>query len=114
MATRSPYTILHLPIARIQPYFPTIHCKPIRIRCIDRIIPDTRIQIFVPTLESNRIFTHPTANGRVVPAMEVVLEIGGLIEGAAGEGKQAVDGGVGLGLKVAVGVEGAMVDYRGG
>ena len=74
-----------------------------------RFVRHISIQIRVASRKADGVLAEPSAYLGIIPPVEVVLEGGGVVEGAAGEGEEVVEGGVGFGEEVAVGVEGAVV-----
>lgn len=60
------------------------------------MIPHISSYVRITRRKPKRIFTEPLCESSVVPAVEVVLQAGRVVELFAGKGEEQVDGGVGF------------------
>jgi len=64
--------------------------RPGRIDEDDRSVADVAVEVEVPSLKSDRVLAQPPSDGRVVPAVEVVLEARVAVERPGGEEEQRI------------------------
>src|SRR5689334_12500235 len=77
-------------------------------------VPGVSILVVGVAKGANWVLAGPDAGAGVIPAVEVVLQAGGVVERAAGEAEELIDGGVGLAHEAAVVVVTAVIVDGGG